>query len=331
MSIRFVLLGHVDHGKSTLAGRILLDTGSVEDREVEKIKKEADENKMSSWWLSYITDIDSSERKKGKTHAFNTCEFTYDEQTIELIDVPGHKLLVSEMINGASFANVAVLLVSARKGEFEQGLSGQTMEHVMIARGMGLNSLIVAVNKMDSVDWDLDVFEDIKTKLTKKLKKINFKNTVFVPVSAYDGDNVVNVSDKTKEINRSLLQTILDFNTVEKKDEFIKVNDKNCVCVQFVFFAIDGVVSVGTKYMIHTKDRYYEAEIVYIKNGKNRFVTEDNMIDKKTDKRNQIYAIIKFLDKVDDIHTNLVVRTSDKTVGCAKVVDGDRFRKMIAS
>lgn len=190
IALRFVLLGHVDHGKSSLGGAILIQTGVVDERDIEKAKKEADANGRSSWWLAYLLDEDINERLTGKTHQYMTKEIPIEGKRYELIDVPGHQKLVTEMIEGVSRADIGVLVCSARKGELEQGLRGQTMEHAVICRGMGLAKLIVAVNKMDELDWSLDEFERIKSTVMAKIKALKFVSVTFVPVSALHGDNI---------------------------------------------------------------------------------------------------------------------------------------------
>ena len=125
--MKFVLIGNVDHGKSTLGGCMLYKSNAINERVIEKIKKQADELKMSRWWLAHLLDIDENEKVKGKTHSFNVVSFEYQDKKYEIIDVPGHRELVNEMIYGTARADIAILVISIRKGEYDDGLSGQTL------------------------------------------------------------------------------------------------------------------------------------------------------------------------------------------------------------
>ena len=156
--IKFVLLGNVDSGKSTLAGQILISTKTIDENEINKVKRESEKNGKGSFWLAYLLDIDETERERGITLGYTNYPFTYLDKNYEIYDVPGHKDLVKEMVCGSSNCNLAIVILSARKGEYESSLKGQTLEHVLIARGMGITSLIVCVNKMDLVDWDMNIF-----------------------------------------------------------------------------------------------------------------------------------------------------------------------------
>ena len=186
--INFVLLGHVDHGKSTCAGRILMDTGTVQKQEVEKAIRDAELNNMRSWWLAYLLDVNDDERTKGKTVEYTLVPIQYNDYPMQLIDVPGHRQYVSEMISGTGRADIGVLICSAKKGEVESGLRGQTYEHLILARGLGIKTLVVGINKMDheTVSWSDDIFQNIKTKITKLISRLKFQNVKFLPISALD-------------------------------------------------------------------------------------------------------------------------------------------------
>ena len=180
--MKFVLIGNVDHGKSAFGGQLLIKSNTIKERDIEKIKNKADEMKMSSWWLAHILDEDDNEKTKGKTFNINIVPFKYQEKQFEIIDVPGHKELVNEMISGTALADIAVLILSIRKGEYNAGLLGQTLEHTLIARGMGINSLIVCVNKMDTINWDKEEYYHIINDFNKKIKRYRFKDVIFVPI-----------------------------------------------------------------------------------------------------------------------------------------------------
>jgi len=193
--INIVTLGHVDAGKSTLSGSILYITGKVDKRTIEKFEQEAKERGRESWFLAYIMDESEEERAKGKTVEVGRATYETDSRRFTILDAPGHKNYVPAMISGASQADAGILVISARKGEFESGLAGQTLEHVLLAKTLGITRLIVVINKMDesTVKWDQNRYEDICKKLRPMLKKSGYKvkrDVQFLPISALQGINV---------------------------------------------------------------------------------------------------------------------------------------------
>ena len=158
--LNIVFMGHVDAGKSTMGGHILLLTGMVDKRTMEKYEREAKELGRESWYLSWALDLNSEERAKGKTTEYGRGYFETEKRRYTILDAPGHKNFVPSMIGGASQADVGVLVISARKGEFETGFErgGQTREHAMLAKTAGVKKLIMVINKMDdqTVEWSKD-------------------------------------------------------------------------------------------------------------------------------------------------------------------------------
>lgn len=148
----------IDAGKSTMGGNILYLTGMVDKRTMEKYEKEAKEAGRESWYLSWALDTNNEERAKGKTVECGRAYFETDKRRYTILDAPGHKNYVPSMISGASQADIGVMVISARKGEFETGFErgGQTREHTMLAKTSGVNKMIMAINKMDdpTVEWD---------------------------------------------------------------------------------------------------------------------------------------------------------------------------------
>ena len=164
---------------------------------MEKYEKEAKDASRETWYLSWALDSTPQERSKGKTIEVGRAYFETDARRYTVLDAPGHKTYVPSMISGAAQADVAILVISARKGEFETGFErgGQTREHVMLVKTAGVSKLIIAVNKMDdtTVRWDKARFDEIKDKLTPFVKGSGYhpKNDVtFIPVSAYTGLNL---------------------------------------------------------------------------------------------------------------------------------------------
>jgi peptide chain release factor subunit 3 len=194
-----VFIGHVDAGKSTLSGNILYLTDNVDKRTIERYEREAKELNRESWFLAFIMDTNEEERAKGKTVEVGRAQFNTDAKRYTILDAPGHKNYVPNMIMGASQADIAVLVISARKGEFETGFDrgGQTREHAMLAKTLGVSFLVVVINKMDdpTVQWAKSRYDECVSKLRPFLKSCGFKikkEVKFIPISGLVGDNVLN-------------------------------------------------------------------------------------------------------------------------------------------
>jgi len=192
--VNIVFCGHVDAGKSTIGGQLMFLTGQVDKRTLEKYQNEAREKSRESWYLSWALDTNEEERDKGKTVEVGRAWFETEKKHFIILDAPGHKCFVPNMIGGAAQADIAILVISARKGEFETGFErgGQTREHAMLVKTAGVRYLVVLINKMDdpTVNWDHQRYEEIKDKLTPYLKKCGFKpgeDTVFMPCSGMSG------------------------------------------------------------------------------------------------------------------------------------------------
>uniref|UniRef100_A0A8C9SPD4 Eukaryotic peptide chain release factor GTP-binding subunit ERF3A-like n=1 Tax=Scleropages formosus TaxID=113540 RepID=A0A8C9SPD4_SCLFO len=200
--VNVVFIGHVDAGKSTIGGQIMYLTGMVDKRTLEKYEREAKEKNRETWYLSWALDTNQEERDKGKTVEVGRAYFETEKKHFTILDAPGHKSFVPNMIGGASQADLAVLVISARKGEFETGFEkgGQTREHAMLAKTAGVKHLIVLVNKMDdpTVNWSLERYEECKEKLVPFLKKVGFnpkKDIHFMPCSGMTGANLKEPSE----------------------------------------------------------------------------------------------------------------------------------------
>lgn len=192
--LNVIFIGHVDAGKSTIGGHIMFLTGMVDKRTLEKYEKEAKEKNRETWYLSWALDTNQEERDKGKTVECGRAYFQTEKKHFTILDAPGHKSFVPNMIAGTAQADVAVLVISARRGEFETGFErgGQTKEHTMLAKTAGVAKLIVLINKMDdsTVVWDQSRYEEIKQQLTPFFKKCGFnpkKDIQFIPCSGFTG------------------------------------------------------------------------------------------------------------------------------------------------
>ena len=195
--LNLVVIGHVDHGKSTLVGHILYRLGLVDEKTVKILEEEAKKKGKESFKFAWLLDKLKEERERGVTIALTYLKFETRKYIFTIIDAPGHRDFIKNMITGASQADAALLVVSARKGEFEAGMSaeGQTREHAILAKTMGINQLIVAINKMDATDppWSEKRFKQIVEILSKFLKSIGYdpSKIPFIPVSAWTGDNLI--------------------------------------------------------------------------------------------------------------------------------------------
>lgn len=195
--LNLVFIGHVDAGKSTLSGSILYIMGKVDQRTIERYEKEAKARNRESWYLAYLLDTSEEERAKGKTVEVGRAHFETETNRYTILDAPGHKNYVPNMISGAAQADVGILVISARKGEFETGFEkgGQTREHALLARTIGVQHLVVVVNKMDdpTVEWDKARYEECVGKLKPYLKSVGYvikKDVKFIPIAGLTGDNV---------------------------------------------------------------------------------------------------------------------------------------------
>ncbi len=188
------VIGHVDHGKSTLVGRLLYETENVPEHVIEQHKEEAEEKGKGGFEFAYVMDNLAEERERGVTIDIAHQEFDTDEYYFTIVDCPGHRDFVKNMITGASQADNAVLVVAA-----DDGVQPQTQEHVFLARTLGIDEMIIAVNKMDLVDYEQGRFEETKDEVGDLLNQVRFDtdSVKYIPVSAFEGDNIAEVSENT--------------------------------------------------------------------------------------------------------------------------------------
>jgi elongation factor 1-alpha len=205
--INVITAGHVDHGKSTLIGRLLFDSGSLSDQELRKLKEKAKELKKETFEFAFVMDQLKEERERGLTIDLMYKPIQTDKLYITIIDCPGHRDFIKNMITGASQADAAILVVSAKDGVQEQ-----TKEHLYLAKVLGIAQMVVAVNKMDAVDYKEDKYNEVKEQVGKILTTLGYKidDVPFIPVSAYVGDNVVKKSDKLGWFKGPILIEALD-------------------------------------------------------------------------------------------------------------------------
>lgn len=234
--LNLAVIGHVDHGKSTLVGRLLYDTDSVDKHLVDKYKKEADNIGKGSFEFAWVMDTLKEERERGLTIDVSHQRFETNKYYFTIVDCPGHRDFVKNMITGASQADAAILVVDAR-----DGVQAQTKEHIFLSRTIGINQLIVAINKMDRVNYEEKRFNEVKKDVSSLLKIIGFKidKIPFVPISAFYGENIIKKSEKLPWYNGpTLIDTI---NTLEVP--FLPVDLPLRLPIQDVY-SISGVGTV---------------------------------------------------------------------------------------
>ncbi|MEM3873663.1 MAG: translation elongation factor EF-1 subunit alpha [Candidatus Bathyarchaeia archaeon] len=200
--LNLVIMGHVDHGKSTTTGHMLYLAGVVDERTVKQYEEEARKLGKETFKFAWILDNLKEERERGLTIDLRFLKFETKKYYFTIIDAPGHRDFVKNMITGASQADGAILFVSAKRGEFEAGIGpgGQTREHAFLAFTLGVNQLVVAINKMDdpTVNWSQERYNEVKNEVSRMLKMVGYKveKIPFVPTSGWTGDNLVKPSDK---------------------------------------------------------------------------------------------------------------------------------------
>jgi elongation factor 1-alpha len=209
--MNLVTIGHVDHGKSTLVGRLLYDTGAVRDEQMRKLKELAKELKKETFEFAFIMDKLKEERERGVTIDIMHQRFDTNKYYFTIIDAPGHRDFVKNMITGTSQADGAILVCSAKEGVQEQ-----TKEHAYLAKVLGVGQMIVAINKMDAVGYQESKYKETVEAMTKLLKGIGYKTDTmrFVPTSGYLGDNVAKRSENMAWYKGPTLVEALDEFTV---------------------------------------------------------------------------------------------------------------------
>jgi len=216
LHINLVVIGHVDSGKSTSTGHLIYKCGGIDARTIEKFEKEAQEMGKSTFKYAWVLDKLKAERERGITIDIALWKFESSKRVFTIIDAPGHRDFIKNMITGTSQADAAVLMIASGKGEFEAGFSsdGQTREHALLAQTMGVKEMVVAINKMDdpSTLYSEARYNEIKAELTTYLKKVGYNPTKieFIPISGWNGDNMIERSENMPWYKGPILLDALD-------------------------------------------------------------------------------------------------------------------------
>jgi len=221
--LNLVVIGHVDHGKSTTVGHLFSLTGAIDERTAKTYEEDAKKLGKETFKFAWVLDRLKEERERGLTIDVAYLKFETPKYFFTIIDAPGHRDFIKNMITGASQSDAAILLISAKRGEFEAGIGpgGQTREHAFLAYTLGVSQMVVAINKMDdaSVDWKQERYDEIKNEISRMLKMSGFnpEKIRFVPTSGWTGDNLAKKSEKMPWYKGPTLFEALDEMTVPPK------------------------------------------------------------------------------------------------------------------
>merc|ERR1711907_402624 len=199
--LNLVVIGHVDSGKSTSTGHLIYKCGGIDERAIAKFEKEANEMGKGTFKYAWVLDKLKAERERGITIDIALWKFESEKSVFTIIDAPGHRDFIKNMITGTSQADVAILMIASPAGEFESGWSkeGQTREHALLAFTMGVKQMIACCNKMDAkgADYKEERYNEIKNEVSLYLKQVGYKieNVPFIPISGWVGDNMLDKSE----------------------------------------------------------------------------------------------------------------------------------------
>lgn len=243
--LNIVFVGHVDAGKSTTVGRILYDSGKISEQVIAKLKEEAQRLGKATFEFAFVMDRMKEERERGVTIDISHQDFETNKYFFTIIDAPGHKDFVKNMITGASQADGAVLVVSGK-----DGVQPQTIEHAALLKVLGISQVIVLISKMDAVNYSKDVYEKVKGDVIALLKKFAYKDVdkiPIIPASSYFGDNLMKRSDKTPWYNGPTLFEALDMFVPPKKptDKPFRMPIQDVYNIQGFGVVVVGKVEAG--------------------------------------------------------------------------------------
>jgi small GTP-binding protein len=307
---KIVIIGHVDAGKSTLVGHLLVNLGIISSHVAEQIKEKAIREKKESQIYSRMTDIYEEEMEKGKTHEFNEIQFTYGDNEYLLIDTPGHQSFVRSMISGISRGvNSAIVVVSMKENEFQASFTeGMLKEHLTLAKAIGIENLIIVGNKMELIKWNKDkAKEQIGQVANFAVKQLFWDKTKVkvVALDAYSGSGITNITDCADWIKNSLLDHLIQFpeyNSIAEKT----IIDTDELKIQATIFPAEGqLLTKMYMCMLHYDGKEAEVIVSSIK-GKTFIKSASN-----------IEIIFDLQEKINiPIGCRVILRKNDLTIGC---------------
>lgn len=278
-NVNIVIIGHVDAGKSTLIGRLLYDLKVVDTETIEKLKREANKLGKPSFHFAWVLDQTSEERSRGVTMDLGINYFETSLRRYTILDAPGHKDFIPNMIAGASQADIAILVIDASYGSFESGFiaHGQTREHVVLARSLGIQKIVVAINKLETTNWSQERYEDIMAQLLQFFiyKGFQKSNISFIPCSGLTGENLTNTVSLNPQlklwyssftlldalenisINRQQLDTFLRLSIMD-------VYKSSNTIISVVGRIETGIINVGKEVIVMPSKKNGIIESIYI-------------------------------------------------------------------
>lgn len=313
--IRFVTIGHVDTGKSTLCGHLLYKSGFVDEHEFNKIKEKAKKDKMEKWVWSRILDIYEEEMLRGKTNEFNEIDFKYQDKTYQLIDTPGHQTFIRSMIDGISRdVDIGVLMVSMLENEFNASFDkGMLKEHLLIAKFVGIEKLIIIANKMDLIDWDFDIYTKRVKKVHQFLTSIQWKskNIYTIPISSFLGIGLINNDNMPSwYTGKSFLNTLDEIGKNDKNTEYPEtILSNNAIVKTLILDSMGSVISGGFECIGHFNGK--EIEITFEK------ILNDKLFIKQGERSK---SVIKWKQPENIYHDlRILLRKEETTIGLARI------------
>ena len=268
---KLIIIGHVDTGKSTLLGNILYSSGNIDEHYMNNIRKEAEFNKKKSFQYAYLLDTDETEKKKGITQTYNMIDFNYNHKQYRLIDTPGHKMYIKEMIEAITTNNdsIVCLLVSCVENEFNSSInSGTLKEDLLLIRGSGIENIMILINKIDLINIDnlKNSYDNVINKLNPLLKKLKFKNINYLPISGYNGWNLFKQNDEINNIIIPTYKTLIDYidnynysnNIIDKKYKL-----KNKIKVEFNAYNLNKAIPIKYNFILHLIDNEIDNSEIY--------------------------------------------------------------------
>ena len=268
---KLIIIGHVDTGKSTLLGNILYSSGNIDEHYMNNIRKEAEFNKKKSFQYAYLLDTDETEKKKGITQTYNMIDFNYNHKQYRLIDTPGHKMYIKEMIEAITTNNdsIVCLLVSCVENEFNSSInSGTLKEDLLLIRGSGIDNIMILINKIDLINIDnlKNSYDNVINKLNPLLKKLKFKNINYLPISGYNGWNLFKQNDEINNIIIPTYKTLIDYidnynysnNIIDKKYKL-----KNKIKVEFNAYNLNKAIPIKYNFILHLIDNEIDNSEIY--------------------------------------------------------------------
>lgn len=317
--IPFVVVAHVDAGKSSFCGHLLKLCGFVDDHQMDEIERKAIEDKMEKCKFARILDIYPEEQIRGKTHDFSDFEFTWKDQKYIVIDTPGHRCFIRSMIQGMSLYPGAIGCLIVSVPEFISGWeNGTTKEDIVLLRAVGVKTLIVLMNKMDLVGWDCDLYDKCKNTVLAFIKRVGGMDIKFIPISGYKGIGLVNTDSLPSWYTGPSFIDVCQKSYVavdSKTDEAAKPQvSKKCdkFLTDFMIFTCENIISGGYQGILHHKISEFDCSIIGIQNSKGlKFGKQGE----------RVKCLFKVKDATEfQIGDRVILRKGEATIGFGRII-----------